>query len=567
MAKSKSKSTTTPTKTAFSSKNESKSHTDGGRSSKSNATTKSDLAESSPSKRKAENSTEGSRASKRRAAVDDRADTPQDPTSAKSALTRWKGKGRADDYGTDSDTRRATINQVPSTSIPSAAVLSDAEIFRRRHASMFRDPSVKVEEVEEQQPDSGNISAQDDPTPEADDQEKVLDSVLMGTFGSKSRRHAVSQLIHAARQSPNSAADIGLGYIEASLNRLKRKGVTQRRLAEIVVLLQKGFRETLVHFGTRVDFLGGTPPTPQTSRSELPERSRVAAKISTATKSSRMVGGIEPRSSPALATPTAKEKLAIFEAAHSSSDSSTSSSDDDEIIVTSSLKHSRYRDDDEEGYRGSGDRTGQNSEPAEHEGGMTSVQLTLYSQSHADNNCLAGTSSKFLLYGTRKSNGTPFDMFARCAISALMPAPGNISTAMQIREQSLRLWRRVSATDKEDWKILNEARVSDPGVYKKGGRLLETQGHLARRKPNLEVTANGSDVSQQNKLTPAVTKLGTTSHPTPRGGSSAPGVSQSVFSPSAPAHAESVRDSSISANDVVGTQSILYPIQLFSRPR
>lgn len=121
-------------------------------------------------------------------------------------------------------------------------------------------PEIPVK-VEEQQPDADNVTP---PLPEANDQEKVLDSILVGTFGSKARRRAVSQLIHAARQSPSSATDIGLTHVEASLSRLKHKCATQQRLAEIVVMLQKGYRETLTQFGTRVDSLGGTPPMPQT---------------------------------------------------------------------------------------------------------------------------------------------------------------------------------------------------------------------------------------------------------------------------------------------------------------
>lgn len=241
---------------------------------------------------------------------------------------------------------------------------------------MFRDASVKVEEHES---DADDLSAYDDTTLEVDDQEKVLDSVLMGTFGSKARRHAVSQLIHAARQSPSSTTDIGLTHIEASLSRLKRKGVSQSRLSEIVAMLQRGFRETLVQFNARVDSLGGTPPTPQISLSTLPERSRAAAENSTATKVSRTIGGIERRSSPALVTPTVKEKLAEFEAAHGSSDSSDSSSGDDDSVVPSSQRHSKFRDDDEEAYVDTSKRAGKTGRPAEHEGGMTSVQLTIHS--------------------------------------------------------------------------------------------------------------------------------------------------------------------------------------------
>ena len=156
-------------------------------------------------------------------------------------------------------------------------------------------------------------------------------------------------------------------------------------------------------------------------------------------------------------------------------------------------------------------------------------------------------------------------MLVRCAISALMPAPGDLETAKQLRDQARPLWRRVSFKDKEDWKILNEARVSDPDVYKKGGRLIKKQGLLAQLKPKSTVTANVSD-PQQDIAKPAVTELATTSHLTARDRSSVESDSTSSSPPTGPARVESARSPSIAANDAACPQSKSYPTNPFHIP-
>lgn len=83
------------------------------------------------------------------------------------------------------------------------------------------------------------------------------------------------------------------------------------------------------------------------------------------------------------------------------------------------------------------------------------------------------------LYGAQQ-NGKSFDVFARCAISACMPGPGDDVTAVMILDQARLLWRSVSFRDKSEWDCLFAVRHTDPNVFKRGHGLLETQGLLAR---------------------------------------------------------------------------------------
>jgi hypothetical protein len=57
---------------------------------------------------------------------------------------------------------------------------------------------------------------------------------------------------------------------------------------------------------------------------------------------------------------------------------------------------------------------------------------------------------------------------------------------MRIREQAHLVWRIASENDKKHWKDLHETRYSDPHVYKKGRRLIETQGLLAILRPKCQ---------------------------------------------------------------------------------
>jgi hypothetical protein len=57
---------------------------------------------------------------------------------------------------------------------------------------------------------------------------------------------------------------------------------------------------------------------------------------------------------------------------------------------------------------------------------------------------------------------------------------------MKIREQAHLVWRIASEKDKKHWKDLHETRYSDPHVYRKGRRLLKTQGLLAILRPKCQ---------------------------------------------------------------------------------
>lgn len=118
--------------------------------------------------------------------------------------------------------------------------------------------------------------------------------------------------------------------------------------------------------------------------------------------------------------------------------------------------------------------------------------------------------STYRLYGTRQLNGKPFDVYARSAISACMPPPGDDLTAMKVRGEALRLWRRVSKDQKKVWRALYEARHSDPRVYRKGLRLLETQGLLAELEANCQRIIHARDAGP-SRPAPALPEPATTS--------------------------------------------------------
>ena len=135
-------------------------------------------------------------------------------------------------------------------------------------------------------------------------------------------------------------------------------------------------------------------------------------------------------------------------------------------------------------------------------------------------------------------NATPFNLFVRAAISACMPAPGDDLTAMRIRGVAYRLWRSrsVKEKEKEDWKTLYKARLSDPDVYKKGLKLLKKQGHLAKLKVDCNQIVNTADAGPPQSgsahlkptITPTMSSEDTTSTQTnlDRSSSPEPGLSQ-----------------------------------------
>jgi hypothetical protein len=350
-AMAKSKSTTTPTK-ASSSKTKDKDHTGGHRSSRANVSTRSASAQSSPSKRKADDHTDGSRSSKRRAVADSDA-TPQRAIPVRPARSKGKGKEVA---------------------------RSELELFKERHNSLFpRGVTVKRETPDaepEPEPDADNIFVRPPLPIKPDDKEKLLDYVLLGTFGFEARQHAVDRLFEAARESTASKADFGVAYIEATVNRLKRKGIEEHRLTEILTMVQDGLFELVRAF---VDSLGGPLSLP--SPLSLPQDfGQAAARTMTGT-SLNSVNGVygshSSRKSPVVVSHNGKQRSVRSESPSASSDSS---SDDDEAVIPGSQKASRFRDDDDDEYIESISRDTRHHEHVKHEDGMKPFRSTRFHQ-------------------------------------------------------------------------------------------------------------------------------------------------------------------------------------------
>jgi hypothetical protein len=85
-----------------------------------------------------------------------------------------------------------------------------------------------------------------------------------------------------------------------------------------------------------------------------------------------------------------------------------------------------------------------------------------------------------------------------------MTASGDDLTAVRIREQAHIVWHSVSKKDKEAWGDLHDERFSDPKVYKKGRRLLETQGLLARLKANCRRIVHGTSPGSSRPAAPTL---------------------------------------------------------------
>jgi hypothetical protein len=355
----KSRSTTTPTK-ASSSKTKDKDHTGGHRSSRANVSTRSASAQSSPSKRKADDHTDGSRSSKRRAVADSDA-TPQRAIPVRPARSKGKGKEVAK---------------------------SELELFKERHNSLFpRGVTVKRETPDaepepEPEPDADNIFVRPPSPIKPDDKERLLDYVLLGTFGFEARQHAVDQLFEAARESAALKADFGVAYVEATVNRLKRKGIKEQRLTEVLTMVQDGLCEQV---RARVDSFGGplSLPSPLSLPQDFGQAASRASNIANRTGVAGTRESHSPRQSPVVVPHKRKQRSAGSESVHTHSESD-SSSDDDETIVPGSQKNSKFRDDDDEDYVENSNASVPHREHVKHEDGMISSRLTWFSQSHTN---------------------------------------------------------------------------------------------------------------------------------------------------------------------------------------
>ena len=358
----KSRSTTTPTK-ASSSKTKDKDHTGGHRSSRTNVSTRSASAQSSPSKRKADDHDGGSRSSKRRAVADDDAASSTSQRDIPVRPARSKGKGKE-------------------------VAKSELELFKERHNSLFpRGVTVKRETPDaepepEPEPDADNIFVRPPSPIKPDDKERLLDYVLLGTFGFEARQHAVDQLFEAARESAALKADFGVAYVEATVNRLKRKGIKEQRLTEVLTMVQDGLCEQV---RARVDSFGGplSLPSPLSLPQDFGQAASRASNIANRTGVAGTRESHSPRQSPVVVPHKRKQRSAGSESVHTHSESD-SSSDDDETIVPGSQKNSKFRDDDDEDYVENSNASVPHREHVKHEDGMISFRLTWFSQSHTN---------------------------------------------------------------------------------------------------------------------------------------------------------------------------------------
>jgi len=224
--------------------------------------------------------------------------------------------------------------------------------------------------------DADNICVRPPSPIKPDDREKLLDYVLLGTFGFEARQHAVDQLFEAARDSAASKADFGVACVEATVSRLKRKGIKEQRLTEVLTMLQDGVYEQV---RARVEPLGGPLPLPRARvdslgeplqlplPSPLPQPSgRVATRPTSNATRTGVSDVLESRRSPVVIPHPGKQRSARSEYVHTPSDSD-SSSDEDETIVPGSQRNSKFRDDDDEDYSNS---STPHHEHVKHEDGM-----------------------------------------------------------------------------------------------------------------------------------------------------------------------------------------------------
>jgi hypothetical protein len=336
-AMAKSKSTTTPTK-ASSSKTKDQGHVGDSRS---NVYTRSTSVQTSPSKRKADDDhAVVSRSSKRRAVADNSltSSTSQKAIPIRAASSKGKGK---------------------------EVVTSEIELFKERHTSLFpRGVTVKVEG-----PDPDNICVRTPAPDDSDERQKLLDFVLIEEFGSEARRLAVDKLFQASRRSAASETDFGFTYIKATVSRLRRKGIEEPRLVEVVAMLQDGL---MGEFRARLDSLGGPLASPVPLTPSPPGARQVTAVTIPNANPNGTNDVLQSRSSQHLPVVVPHNSKGRSARSESPSKSSDSSSDDDAPVVPGSQKTINYRDDDNEEYIENKSRVARCHEHLKHEDGMTS---------------------------------------------------------------------------------------------------------------------------------------------------------------------------------------------------
>jgi hypothetical protein len=287
----------------------------------------------------------------------------------------------ADDDATSSTSQRAIpVRPARSKGKGKEVAKSGLELFKERHNSLFPRGVTVKRETPEPEPDADadadNICVRAPSGIDPDDREKLLDFVLIEEFGCEARRHAVDQLFQAARRSAASETDFGVPYIEATVSRLKRKGIKEQRLTEVLTMVQDGLCEQV---RARVDSFGG--PLSLLSPLSLPQDlGQAAARTMTGTSLNSVNGvyGSRPsRKSPVVVSHNGKQRSVRSESPSASSDSS---SDDDEAVIPGSQKASRFRDDDDDEYIESISRDTRHHEHVKHEDGMKPFRSTRFHQ-------------------------------------------------------------------------------------------------------------------------------------------------------------------------------------------
>lgn len=313
-----------------------------------------------------------------------------------------KRKAKDSTPNTRSSKRRAASSKDFFAATESTTALSEEDSFRRRNAAEFGEGPIKVEEADSntscapldvavsggppspvvrlsapcEVEDARRTDAIHGSASEHDDREDVLNAILMKNFNEDLTRYAVNQLLQDARGSAGQTTDFGITHVEALVGRLKRKGIPQSRLAELLDLLKEGLRRPVAEFFSRVDSLGTMllPPSPVVSEPAL-----VAVRTRSATPRQELGDRSKIGPSKTLyveVAPTSKDVLAKFEVAHSPSESSASSSDDEDHQILGSHRGSKYQDDDDEEYQDDNDRTGNLSDHTEGESGTTLLPLS-----------------------------------------------------------------------------------------------------------------------------------------------------------------------------------------------
>jgi hypothetical protein len=258
------------------------------------------------------------------------------------------------------------------------------------------------------------------------DQKSVFVAILsQGSWDLRMTESAIENLSHRAREQTAQGQVFDVTYVNDIIERLDRTGIEAGRRSQVVKLLQNGLRESLTHWQSCVDQVGSKsrpPPTPLDVHVTVIQAIDRGV-VSTPSSKTREAGTSSKKS----------DKLAKLRKSPSMSDTSDSVSDSDSTI---------------------------------HDGASES-EVDQISKAHAkvrkaQPSGSVRRSSKPLkslpnvrLYGTSRPK-TPFDIFARCTISAWATAPGLDDDPIKIREYAKERWLKVRREQRNVWQKLFE---------------------------------------------------------------------------------------------------------------